>query len=193
MRDRERWRHRQREKQALCREPHVGFDPRTQGSWPESKADAQPLSPSGIPIYKNYISLWILTFKARKKALCGCSLFLVYLLWALSKYLHLLLRTLVVMSKFWRNKFLGCWFNCRYHKRDSQIPSDKVVKTFFSIRKPEEGVARDITDYDVYTCRCPCLMCACVPVIVTDLAKIMVWWVIQRTEKKVDLYFHNNP
>ncbi len=49
MRDtqRERQRHRQREKQAPCREPDVGLDPRTPGSLPEPKADAQPLSHPG--------------------------------------------------------------------------------------------------------------------------------------------------
>ena len=46
---RERQRHRQREKQAPCREPHVGLNPRTPGSGPESKADAQPLSHPGVP------------------------------------------------------------------------------------------------------------------------------------------------
>ena len=42
MRDSEmkRQRHRQREKQALCWEPDVRFDPRTPGSRPELKADA---------------------------------------------------------------------------------------------------------------------------------------------------------
>ena len=52
MRDtkRERGRDRQREKQALCREPDVGLDPRTPGSRPEPKADAQPLSQPGAPI-----------------------------------------------------------------------------------------------------------------------------------------------
>ena len=44
MRDLERQRHRQREKQAPLREPNVGLDPRTPGSCPELKADAQPLS-----------------------------------------------------------------------------------------------------------------------------------------------------
>ena len=48
-RHRERWRHRQREKQAPCREPDAGLDPRTPGSRPELKADAQPLSHSGTP------------------------------------------------------------------------------------------------------------------------------------------------
>ena len=54
MRDtkRERQRHRQRE-QAPCREPNVGFDPRTPGSHPEPKADAQPLSNPGIPALPN--------------------------------------------------------------------------------------------------------------------------------------------
>ena len=47
--ERERQRHRQREKQAPCREPDVGLDPRTLGSQPELKPDAQPLSPAGDP------------------------------------------------------------------------------------------------------------------------------------------------
>ena len=46
-RQKERQRHRQREKQAPCREPDVGLDPRTPGSHPEPKADAQPLSYPG--------------------------------------------------------------------------------------------------------------------------------------------------
>ena len=32
-----------------CREPDVGLDPRTLGSYPEPKADAQPLSHPGVP------------------------------------------------------------------------------------------------------------------------------------------------
>ena len=46
----ERQRHRQREKQAPCRELDVGLDPRTPGSHPEPKADAQLLSHPGAPI-----------------------------------------------------------------------------------------------------------------------------------------------
>ena len=47
---RERQGHRQKEKQAPCREPDVGLNPRTpQGSRPEPKADAQPLSHPGVP------------------------------------------------------------------------------------------------------------------------------------------------
>ena len=46
---RERQRHRWREKQAPLREPDVGLDPRTPGSLPEPKADAQPLSHPGVP------------------------------------------------------------------------------------------------------------------------------------------------
>ena len=51
MRDRERQRHRRREKQAPCRELNVGLDPRTPGSRPELKADAQPLSHPGAPTW----------------------------------------------------------------------------------------------------------------------------------------------
>ncbi|XP_048965434.1 centromere protein V isoform X1 [Canis lupus baileyi] len=46
--EREKQRHRQREKQAPCREPDVGLDPWTPGSWSEPKADAQPLRHPGI-------------------------------------------------------------------------------------------------------------------------------------------------
>ena len=42
--ERERERQREREKQAPCRERSAGLDPRIQGSRPELKADAQPLS-----------------------------------------------------------------------------------------------------------------------------------------------------
>ena len=38
-----------REKQAPCRDPDAGLDPRTLGSHPESKADAQPLSHPRAP------------------------------------------------------------------------------------------------------------------------------------------------
>ena len=62
---RERQRHRQREKQAPCRESDVGLDPRTLGSHPEPKADAQPLSYPGIPtffqrrhIYDRHMKRW---------------------------------------------------------------------------------------------------------------------------------------
>ncbi|XP_072617464.1 AP-4 complex subunit sigma-1 isoform X1 [Vulpes vulpes] len=48
-RHRERQRHKQMEKQAPCREPNAGLDPRIPGSLPELKADAQPLSHPGIP------------------------------------------------------------------------------------------------------------------------------------------------
>ena len=42
-------RHRQKEKQAPCREPDTGLDPGTPGSRLVLKADAQPLSHPGIP------------------------------------------------------------------------------------------------------------------------------------------------
>ena len=48
-RHRERQKHRQREKQAPCGEPDEGLDPRTLGSQPEPKADAQPLSHPDAP------------------------------------------------------------------------------------------------------------------------------------------------
>ena len=47
-RGREGQSHRQREKQAPCREPDVGLEPRTPGSRPGPKADAQPLSPGNV-------------------------------------------------------------------------------------------------------------------------------------------------
>ena len=53
MRDtqRERKKHRQREKQASCREPDVGHDSGTPGSCPEPKTGAKPLSHPGIPYF----------------------------------------------------------------------------------------------------------------------------------------------
>ena len=49
-RHREGGRHRQRKKQAPCREPNVGLDSGTPGSRPEPQADAQPLSHPGAPL-----------------------------------------------------------------------------------------------------------------------------------------------
>ena len=50
MRDthRERQRHRQGEKQSPCGEPDVGFHLKIPGSWPEPKADPQPLNYPGV-------------------------------------------------------------------------------------------------------------------------------------------------
>ena len=51
MRDTERRQgHRQSWKQAPHREPDAGLEPGTPGSHPESEADAQPLSPPGVPV-----------------------------------------------------------------------------------------------------------------------------------------------
>ena len=50
MRDTEKGRDGQREKQAPCREPDMGLDPRTLGSQPELDADVQPLSLLGAPV-----------------------------------------------------------------------------------------------------------------------------------------------
>ena len=51
MRDRERktQRHRQREKQAPCREPDVGLGPGSSGSHPGLEGVAKPLSHPGCP------------------------------------------------------------------------------------------------------------------------------------------------
>ena len=48
----ERQRHRQRVKQAPCREPDAGLDPSSLRSHPKPKADAQPLNHPGIPNQK---------------------------------------------------------------------------------------------------------------------------------------------
>ena len=53
-RHRERQRCRQTEKQAPCREADAGLDPRTLGSCPEPKAEAQPLSYPGVPVEGNF-------------------------------------------------------------------------------------------------------------------------------------------
>ena len=49
IRDTQRQRHRQREKQAPCGKPDVALDPGTPGLPPELKTDIQPLSHTGIP------------------------------------------------------------------------------------------------------------------------------------------------
>ena len=49
MREREEQRHRQREKQAPCREPDAGLDLVSPGSHPEPMAGTKPLSHPGIP------------------------------------------------------------------------------------------------------------------------------------------------
>ena len=50
--ERERQRHRQREKQALCR----GLNPRTLGSRPEPRADAQPLRDPGVLLLRHNLT-----------------------------------------------------------------------------------------------------------------------------------------
>ena len=47
---RERQRHRQMERQTPCGDPSMGLNPRTLGSHPELKVDAQPLSHRGVPM-----------------------------------------------------------------------------------------------------------------------------------------------
>ena len=48
--EKERQRPRQREKQAPCREPDVGFEPGTPGSRPGPKAGAIPLGHPGVSL-----------------------------------------------------------------------------------------------------------------------------------------------
>ena len=51
MKDTERQRHRQREKQAPCRKPDTGLNPKTPGSCPGPRAGAKPLSHPDTPLY----------------------------------------------------------------------------------------------------------------------------------------------
>ena len=55
VRDTQSQRHRQREKQAPTGELDAGLDPRTMGSRPEPRADAQPLSHPGAPPHQSSI------------------------------------------------------------------------------------------------------------------------------------------
>ena len=59
--ERERQKHRQREKQAPCREPEVGLDSGTLGSRPGQKADAQLLSHPGTweIIFKKFVTRYM--------------------------------------------------------------------------------------------------------------------------------------
>ncbi|XP_072594518.1 probable proton-coupled zinc antiporter SLC30A4 isoform X1 [Vulpes vulpes] len=73
-RERERQRHRQRDTQAPCREPDLGLDPRTLGSQPEPKEDAQPLSHSEvlsamISVLLVYILMGFLLYEAVQRTI----------------------------------------------------------------------------------------------------------------------------
>ena len=57
-----RQRLRQREKQTPHREPDVRLNPRTAGSYPERKADAQQLSHPGVPIIDSFKNRMIVTY-----------------------------------------------------------------------------------------------------------------------------------
>ena len=59
MRDTERQRHRQREKQAPCRKPDVGCDPQT---WDHILSETQLLSHPGVPLFlflKKILSIYL--------------------------------------------------------------------------------------------------------------------------------------
>ena len=66
MKERERRRPGQREKQAPCGEPDARLDPRTPRSYPEPKADVQPLSHLGAPVV--YLLIKILISSDESKA-----------------------------------------------------------------------------------------------------------------------------
>ena len=73
--EREKERHRQREKQAPCWEPNAGLDSRSPGSCPWPQAGAQPLSHPGVP---PKISLSVCEYKDSCWALPSpCQLFRV--------------------------------------------------------------------------------------------------------------------
>ena len=65
-REREGQKHRQREKQAPCREPDAGLYPRILGSRPEPKADSQLLSHSGVPNSVFYTKIILSPFPKEK-------------------------------------------------------------------------------------------------------------------------------
>ena len=56
----ERLGHRQREKQALCKDPDVGLDPGSPGSHPGPKAGTKPLSHPGIPRVVLYLRTFVM-------------------------------------------------------------------------------------------------------------------------------------
>ena len=68
-------RHKQREKQAPCREPDAGLDPRSPGSCPGPKADTQPLSHLGAPItnFQKMINIYMYIFWGKcRNSFGGC-------------------------------------------------------------------------------------------------------------------------
>ena len=60
-------RHRQREKQAPCREPDVGLDPETAGSRPGPKTGAQLLSHPGIPYLILFLNILFIHERQRER------------------------------------------------------------------------------------------------------------------------------
>ena len=72
--EKERQRHRQREKQAPCRESDAGLDPGTPGSRLGPKAGAKPLSHAGCPEVKILFTVEnveILCYKLCPAILCS--------------------------------------------------------------------------------------------------------------------------
>ena len=77
MKDTDQQRYKQREKQAACREPSVGLEPRALGSQPEAKAEAQTLGHLGAPTLDMLIVIINKHFPATTECQALC--------WALKK------------------------------------------------------------------------------------------------------------
>ena len=69
----ERQWHRQRERQAPYGEPDVELDSRTPGSWPELKADTQPLSHPGILMNGSFMPSWNVGYLKAENVSCTCT------------------------------------------------------------------------------------------------------------------------
>ena len=93
----QRQRYRQWEKQASCREPNMGLDPGSPGSYPGLKAGAKPLSHPGIPLWQFLILHKSLRFLNPSSLSRDKSSYLVCILLAL---IHLFLNT-VAISHMW--------------------------------------------------------------------------------------------
>ena len=97
MRDTQRQRHWQREKQAPCREPDGGLDPRTLGPRPEPKADAQPLSPPRCPMFPAFEFYRMFQVKGYWK-LVKVPIYVVFVLQHLVQY-HIIKRLILLFDE----------------------------------------------------------------------------------------------
>ena len=74
MRQRERGRDRQREKQAPCRKPDMGLDPRSPGSHPGLKGSAKPLSHQDCPQALYFLVMDFCTIESDTKVNKWCEI-----------------------------------------------------------------------------------------------------------------------